>query len=103
MTHTQAPWKVQQNSKSFDVMTADGRHCICSNFGCYATQEEKEANAQLIASAPELLEALEASLKLNELHFSIAEKFTPEFCDGNSPLEKAIKSAKEAIAKARGQ
>lgn len=70
--------------------------------GLFVAKSLTNESANLISAAPELLEALEASLKLNELHFSIAEKFTPEFCDGNSPLEKAIKSAKEAITKARG-
>lgn len=88
------PWTYQK-----DEVT--GKFFVTSNktppFGadvCYGIKEE--ANARLIASAPELLEALK----------EIAELFAGDPKNGNPYLEKGAKAfrfAEEAISKAEGR
>ncbi len=59
--------------------------------------EEALANAQLIAAAPELLEALEQSLvMLSELGYTLDK------CPANSPSGIMLAKFNEAINKARG-
>lgn len=60
----------------------------------YGDDEEAKANAQLIASAPELLEALKELL--NEDRVKIAMKESGE----NSIFNDKVKQAKQAIEKA---
>lgn len=64
---TPAPWVVQGNGYFFDIVELRSGSFIgntCSSTNCYDDGEYKEdgiayANACLIASAPELLEALQ--------------------------------------------
>jgi len=66
--HTPGPWAIRKHEKGFVVYYSDGE--IRSNTAqCYdhAVAEEHgtaEANARLIASVPELLEALQDCLAL---------------------------------------
>lgn len=55
--HTPGPWA--RSTLGFQVLTGDGRHSICEARDRRG-QEEQVANAQLIAAAPDLLEACEA-------------------------------------------
>lgn len=57
----------------------------------HATLEEVEANARLIAAAPELLEALEELTRFHELGYS-----------NTKTLEMIVSQARTAIAKAKG-
>lgn len=54
--HTPGPWMavLDIERKYFQIET--GMHAICTNSSCY--EPFNEGNARLIASAPELLEAL---------------------------------------------
>ena len=79
---TPGPWVVKGRFPHQYIMA--GHVCIIQSFGGGSV----EADARLLASAPELLEALEA----------IAA--TWDFTGFHGPL---IKNAKAAIAKARGQ
>lgn len=56
--HTPAPW----NYDGSVIMTSNGRLVFYPE----QTLDQKEANAKLIASAPELLEALEELMKVYE-------------------------------------
>lgn len=62
MKHTPGPWKVTDNNYTLGVETEDGKYSVCdvclSNGETRNDAEEDKANARLIASAPELLEAL---------------------------------------------
>lgn len=68
--HTPGPWEYGKlnNYEYFDVEHKGTR--ICSLFthmdGDTEEQEEAEANAQLIASAPDMLEALQKCVKAME-------------------------------------
>ena len=58
----------------------------------YASEEERQANASLIAAAPELLEALQSCIKCLTMDSDMEEDFSPE-----------ITLAKNAIKKATGE
>lgn len=87
--HTPGPWQIRQHEKGFVVFYSDGG--IRSNTAqCYSSNvcEEHgsaEANARLIASAPDLLAALQEILIAN---------------DHNEELDKPLAEARAAIAKA---
>jgi hypothetical protein len=90
--HTLGPWKhekmllpprIKDRRCGFIVNASDGNDCV--PWGIWGFSEG-DANARLIASAPELLEALEACL--------------PWVSDYNCSLDDA-EQAKEAMAKAR--
>lgn len=70
----------------------DMHDAIC-DLETWQTEEQTEANARLIAAAPELLEALE------NLVARLDTITTEEFSQGGERLER--ESAREAIGKAR--
>lgn len=59
-THTPRPWINLGNRVDVDI--ADGLSGICE-MSDWMSKEEMEANARLIASAPELLEAMKKAVK----------------------------------------
>jgi hypothetical protein len=98
--HTPAPWTLGKGKVRVRTeKNNDGRSKLIAE--CYTTGnavlypplEEREANARLIASAPELLEALRAFVNV---------------CDNASPMEfvkelgLVVEPARQAIAKAEG-
>ena len=91
--HTPGPWKVKhsETKDSFNVIgTIPGRLykvCRCPYLRQEWDKKEAEANAKLIAAAPELLEALQELVKLYP-------HFFPELANEN------IIKAKAAIQKA---
>ena len=90
---TPGPWKIAAHCSTL-IFDTKGRS-IASAGGYQSNTEstidENEANAQLIAAAPDLLEALEAIVGLDD---SI-ENYQ-KLCD-------AMQSARIAISKARGE
>ncbi len=68
--HTPAPWIVSQHEDNQDVVIRDNDGAIIANLSCdsfrdYGQTEDEhkeieQANAYLIAAAPELLDALES-------------------------------------------
>ena len=101
--HTQGPWaigKVNQGTVagSIPVATPDymesyrSGQLICSVYG---TASFSNANARLIAAAPELLEALRGMLALDEEHHQRGH------CDDDVCAE--VLKARAAIAKATGE
>lgn len=97
--HTPGQWKVVNNGLGHAVIVVGPtgkQHTACieslkSNIQEYEI-EELEANARLIAAAPELLKALNACLVCLTLDSDMEEDFSKE-----------IKLAKNAIAKAEGR
>lgn len=58
MSHTPGPWKVYRTTDGIAIIgigDADGGGVTDPNFGLWRTGKEREANARLIASAPDLL------------------------------------------------
>lgn len=89
MTHTPGPWSYIGNG---DVVAKSDKYCggekdIASVF--LTVNDEDEANARLIAAAPDLLEALKDMLDGHE-----------DACTGYG--EGAADKARAAIAKATG-
>lgn len=64
--HTQGAWEYRypKNVGSFEI-TLDDIVSIASVYNCYDNLVEQEANAKLIAAAPELLDALQDILQAN--------------------------------------
>lgn len=100
--HTPGPWHVKSDPFHFDTLSSivggekrgDGKrfpsHELNAEVGGFADFEIQEANARLIAAAPDLLEALEEAEKC------LAESEYSE--DGY-----ARKLVRAAIAKAKGE
>lgn len=94
MSHTPGPWKLDGpdingigNVVGFYVAVPSGGRVGQSFANCLVTTNEQcEANARLIAAAPELLETLKAMVKLF-----------------NGFQGMALTNAKAAIAKAEGK
>lgn len=99
-THTQGPWYVDDDgfivtgSAETYVKIADGD---CSDLDI----DEREANKRLMATAPDLLSALENLLALTELHIAERSK-TPEEEDTFLACHH-IAQTRAAIAKAKGE
>lgn len=93
--HTPGPWayKLDEDCRNLSVTTAYAPTEIVGGCGCCDSPWVScEADARLIAAAPDLLEALEEIVK--------------EYCenpDNGRTLRWAIDGAKEAIAKAKGE
>ena len=83
---TPAPWFITANKLNVKNVNLDKLICFTSN---ETTYNESEANANLIAAAPDLYEALVGVLKLWDATIGSEED--------------AIKQARKAIAKARGE
>lgn len=84
--HTPGPWKaVPEGSGSWTIYPVDGpRDGIVTSFGQYRDRENKEADARLIAAAPDLLEALKGYIALRD------QKLAIKYSDENtSEVEKA--------------
>ncbi|MBF0151730.1 MAG: hypothetical protein HQL84_17060 [Magnetococcales bacterium] len=92
--HTPGPWTVTRHRDgSGGYLITDSKVVIrATTYGCN-THEEENANAHIIAAAPELLEALESLVDQVALHLSAFRV---------GPLDTNIEAAKAVIAKARG-
>lgn len=89
--HTPGPWCLSDESPMIiqdECKVIVGSASTYPNSGYFPGQKEAEANARLIAAAPELLEACEGLLGLAER-------------DGW--LHVAVNAARAAIAKAKGE
>lgn len=80
-----------------DVDIADGLSGICE-MSDWMPKEQMEANAKLIAAAPEMYSALESSLQM--LEQTIKYRNANGIRMGNVFLEATISQVKEAIKKA---
>lgn len=90
--HTPAPWKVLHTENTNTYVTSERFGAICTIPHNAKHTEEHEANALLIASAPELLEALK-----------VAQKFVNAY-DEKIGVHPSVKSQiSQAIAKAEGK
>ena len=90
--HTPGPWDVEPKGSRHFVDGADGLTVAYLDRAGVRERSEIEANALLIAAAPELIEALEAVLP--DLEHYVATH-------GPGP-DKRLAIARAAIAKARG-
>lgn len=100
--HTEGPWSVWKVN--------DNEWCICGPEECgrhshfasvrvgYMWHEEEQANAKLIAAAPDMLEALQALYE----HCAMVHKEWGEGCN-QKQADAAIVAGRAAIEKATGK
>ncbi len=100
--HTPGPWAADKFSRGDDYtptncrVTSGKKEIACAFYG--ATDGEREANARLIAAAPELLAALEGLLDAYAPRAGETAKN-----NGEESLHCSVREARAAIAKAKGQ
>jgi len=105
MPYTPGPWTINEKWPT-EVVSAKGAICE-TDAGAPESVEEMEANARLIAAAPELLEALKAYQRLDDAHANCKEcdgEVMPELCEACFPLAYYARlKRRAAIAKAEGR
>jgi len=106
--HTPGPWKIRRAS-NLQIPLRNSVFCLEDeadelNIGLVSTWAddkedavEAEANARLIAAAPDLLEALE------DIANDYAERFDMDSQSTNPGMKVVVENARAAIAKAKGQ
>lgn len=98
--HTRGPWKAGEfapNHFGGTTITGSDRIIIAK----IIARDGHDANARLIAAAPELLEALEAIEKSLSPAFNPCEETTIEF--SRTTIQHACNQARAAIARATGK
>ena len=98
--HTPGPWEASPARRSIIIQTDDLLIAETLNrVGYDQTNEEAEANARLIAAAPELLARLRVAVATIE---DLATRY--KFSDADiEELQTVVGDWQSAIAKARGQ
>ncbi len=102
ITHTPGPWRIQGNGTlnhpvSGRPLTTVRFETSLGTFEVLDETNEPDANAQLIAAAPDLLHALEQLFE----HCSMIHKHWGDGCN-QKQADAAIKAGRAAIAKAGG-
>ncbi len=92
MTHTKGPWKLEKAHDDYILLHKNiwFMNLVGRWYPAEEQRLEHEANACLIAAAPDLLEALESLLRCSEYKAT-------DYCG------TCVPAAKQAIQKARGQ
>lgn len=62
--HTPGPWKVRRDENVFDVITQNGNGITACSCADRIDVKEDEANARLIAAAPDMLSALKEAQEI---------------------------------------
>jgi hypothetical protein len=98
---TPGPWRIEApHGYAHDVVSADNNYIICGFGPAEYSDSTNDANARLIAAAPELYEALEFVFE----HIADKERgprdLYPAF---GLDARRAIEMTRAALAKARGE
>lgn len=95
--HTQGPWNIANKGNEVNgfiaVETAKGKYILCDGL----TEQEKKANAALIITAPDLLEALKEA---EALYSEYGLQANPKYADRVGPW---INATRQAINKAENK
>lgn len=91
--HTKGPWKKHLTGIPHTMIILNEEKHIATLEVNGIKQDEVEANARLIAAAPEMLEALEEFLDI-----TLGSSYDP-----NSATDRAVKKAEAVLKKARGE
>ena len=99
--HTPGPWRynIETGYRKIDVVTAENANLIAEL--PFSGSMAPEANARLIAAAPDMLEALEAVIGSHEA-LVIKDKPLPD-ARFETVSTEAIAAARAALAKAEGR
>jgi hypothetical protein len=96
--HTPGPWKIRSIGVNGSQTVYAMRNDVATAYDrAPMVKGECEANAQLIAAAPELLEALQEALAWCEIDATDEDGFPSQ-----EMLENRVEILREAIAKATG-
>lgn len=87
-THTPGPWAIEEGDRETHIVGGEAILAYCPDWPC--APQEQEANARLIAAAPELLEAAESLLDVVGVRI-------------DDPRIAQFDALRAAIAKARGE
>jgi hypothetical protein len=103
--HTPGPWKLSEilpgdTRPHFSGNVYGADNYIVANCNCKRDDNEIDANARLIAAAPELLERNEVGLALVEAAILDLENVNPALSEG---LAMWVNNTRAAIAKAKGE
>lgn len=91
MKHTPGPWKAvfRPVADKWDIRAHDGQLFLFESYGFESSSEEK-ANAKLIASTPDLLEALQSLLKIaDQYNMETSEDWAPYMEQAETAINKA--------------
>jgi hypothetical protein len=105
MTHTPGPWlresEINSDGSDWILVTKDYAEIVDLRLddGLVVSEPEQEANARLIATAPELLAALQRAR--DELIWAYEELYPDDEADND--ITAVIDLAREVIAKAEGR
>ena len=91
--HTEGPWEVEKDGITVRQKRARDRQKICRPMEVFMSRLEREANARLIAAAPELLEVCKLLVQAADSLAMTANLGT---------ADDAIGKARATIAKAEG-
>lgn len=89
--HTPGPWQANKWAPGYSISAPDSQYTVCNLSDC----NNAEANARLIAAAPDMLEACQQIINdsdMDAIHGA-----------GRSVTHDAIDKVRAAIAKARGE
>jgi len=98
MSHTLGPWVKEGWTVIADRKTRSRRGMVASCASAPMYESQWEANAHLIAAAPDLLEACKSALKIQALWYPIVESLENE-TEGQA-LSIMLNKFEQAIAKA---
>jgi hypothetical protein len=110
--HTRGPWRVFDVFTDLEIVTDRATAHETESIVQFKAQHNAKANAQLMAAAPQLLKALEASEQAIEeatdiMHYEDGQPVTAlegwEIERAYTALCSALVEAHQAIAAARGQ
>lgn len=97
--HTPGPWRLVDRPSREGFSVNGPEYVICPDV-CAINLEQRQANAQLITAAPELLAALKALVPFMEMAFAAeGDTFGVRHNDAND----ALFAAESAIADAEGR
>ena len=112
--HTPGPWQTGRKGNECRIYADPDQHAIAKTYGiglngigvCELTGPMNQADARLIAAAPELLEALKLWLDIHDKPAGFIGKFGKSLTEAIAAQEvkvnAAAAAARAAIAKAEG-
>ena len=94
---TPGPWEVERwQSGDLWIVARHSHHIARMMNNIYIPTEQKEADAHLIAAAPDLYDACEIALEAVKVEAKVQGRITPR-------LVGAANTIKQALRKARGE
>ena len=106
---TKGEWAIDSGYRTMFLMTSDNGHicevdCLTDNDGNAMPTEEQQANAHLLASAPDMYKLLESCVKtFAALYPAEIEHIQPDQYSEFKAVHHLIGSIQNELSKARGE